>query len=1117
MQNKDSEKKEKLSSTQEETTPKTKGKIQKSDTTTKAKEQKKREDVLKSETQVVAEEVSPKKKRTSKKKDDISVKKDTSKEKTTQEKTVQNINDETIKEDASKKINDVSAKEDAEKKKTTKAKTAKEKNDVSPIDDSSKAKTAKEIENANTKEDTAIEKTTKEIEDVSSKKDTAKKKTTKAKSKKASQEIEDVSAIEKTDKKSKEDIAQEVKAKPVRKSRKKIEKAKKDDSKPDNSHDYENDFVQSIVFLDSDDDKEDKKKDSQEKEEKDVPDFSEIDLEKEFENLTKRMEKIFKSDTHNIFNDVSDMLPKEVPLFPLDGRPVIPGLMFPIFIRFDPFIQKFVQYLEKNNEIYIGFIYTRPLLKEKGVERGKDKELNGDSLFPFLGGEQDKLRIPVHKFPKVGVLAQVLKVMQMPTGDYHVLIRGIRRFKIKEMHRNDTFWKARIFYPTLDDSGDKEDRKVYIDSITETMRKISESAPYLPDELKSIIAHLNISDPDRLCDFALMVSLSQPKEIQESLECFHIDTRLQKTLLLLKKEYDYLKVREKINKQIEEKIQQRQKDYFLREQLKAIKKELGDEQDEKTVEMNRLQKSIEGKTLSEEAQKKFKEEMEKLSLLDINSPEFGITRNYLACLVSLPWGIQSKDNLDIEEARKILDEDHYGLEDVKDRLIEFLAVGKLLERVEGSILCFVGPPGVGKTSLGKSIARALNRKFFRFSVGGMHDEAEIKGHRRTYIGSMPGKLIQALRTVETDNPVIMLDEIDKIGKDYRGDPSSALLEALDPEQNNAFLDHYLDVPYDLSKILFILTANILDTIPSPLKDRMEIIHLSGYIKQEKIAIAQRHLIPKQEKRHGLDNTKIIFTTKAIDTIIDLYARESGVRGLEKQLMKIMRKTAVMLLKEKKKSVRVLTNNIEKFLGPPIFKESPLDKAETPGITTGLAWTALGGSVLNIESVAKIAKPFLFKQTGQLGDVMVESSNIAYSYVMANAKLFNIAENYFQQRQVHLHVPAGATPKDGPSAGITMATSLVSLAKNIRLNKNIAMTGELTLTGRVLPVGGIREKLIAAKRAKITTVILPSENQRDIKEIPKHITDGLNIHFVKTYPEVYNLCFAETNYKEDTPE
>ena len=509
---------------------------------------------------------------------------------------------------------------------------------------------------------------------------------------------------------------------------------------------------------------------------------------------------------------------------------------------------------------------------------------------------------------------------------------------------------------------------------------------------------------------------------------------------------------------------------------------------------------------NEEAERAVEDEMEKLQLIEPTSPEYNVSRNYLDWLTMLPWGVFSKDSYNIARARKVLDRDHYGLKDVKERILEFIAVGKMKGDISGSILCLVGPPGVGKTSIGHSIAEALGRKFFRFSLGGMRDEAEIKGHRRTYIGAMPGKFIQAMKTVGTANPVIMLDEVDKIGASFQGDPASALLEVLDPEQNGSFRDHYLDVPFDLSNVLFIATANQLDTIPRPLIDRMEMIRLSGYILEEKLEIAKRYLIPKTLKSHGLVRGQTTIQKAALRQIIDGYAREAGVRNLEKQIKKIMRRAAMAFAEDEElKKIAVTKRDLEKYLEKPVFTADEIFEG-IPGVATGLAWTSLGGATLQIEATAMLAKAKGFKQTGQLGKVMVESSEIAYSYIMAHIEECGGEANFFDQHFIHLHVPAGATPKDGPSAGITMATALVSMITGKLVKKKLGMTGELTLTGRVLPIGGLKEKVIAARRTGLQILVFPEDNRKDFEDLPGYLTEGIEVHFVKTFKDVYKVVF-----------
>ena len=579
-------------------------------------------------------------------------------------------------------------------------------------------------------------------------------------------------------------------------------------------------------------------------------------------------------------------------------------------------------------------------------------------------------------------------------------------------------------------------------------------------------------------------------------------------LRLIKEELEVAQIQQKIQKEIDTQVNKQQKEFFLREQLSAIKKELGMEKEESETEIEKIEKRLEGKQLSEEAQKVVDEELDKLKTLNAQSPEFAVTRNYLELIAELPWGVYSDDNQDIKKARAILDHDHYGLKDVKELILEFLSAVIKRGSIGGSIICLVGPPGVGKTSIGQSIADALGRKFFRFSVGGMRDEAEIKGHRRTYIGAMAGKLIQAMKRMETSNPVIMLDEIDKIGTSFRGDPASALLEVLDPAQNATFLDHYLDIPFDLSKVLFVTTANQLDTIPEPLLDRMEVIRLSGYILEEKVQIAKQYLIPRQLKEHGFKEKDVKFKDAAIKVIADKYAREAGVRNLEKQIRKIVRKITMKSAENGQKTFTINAKDIESYLGKPIFSTEKLYPKPIPGVVLGLAYTAYGGATLYIEAAAVANKGGGFKQTGQLGDVMKESAQIAHSYVRSLLTKEDPPNLFFEENAIHLHVPAGATPKDGPSAGITMALALYSLATAKAIKNNLAMTGELTLTGKVLPIGGVKEKTIAARRVGIKELIFPIDNQKDFEELPAYIKEGLTVHFADYFGDVLEVAYGK---------
>ena len=576
-------------------------------------------------------------------------------------------------------------------------------------------------------------------------------------------------------------------------------------------------------------------------------------------------------------------------------------------------------------------------------------------------------------------------------------------------------------------------------------------------------------------------------------------------LTLVKKELEVARLQSQISEEVNEKVSQHQRDFFLREQLKIIQRELGLSKDDKTAEAEEFRERMSALAPPESVQKRFDDELQKLSVLETGSPEYGVTRNYLDWLTSVPWGQYSDDNLDLKHAREILEAHHSGLDDVKDRIVEFLAVGALRGEVKGSIILLVGPPGVGKTSIGKSVADALDRKFYRFSLGGMRDEAEIKGHRRTYIGAMPGKLVQALKETGTANPVIMLDEVDKLGQSFQGDPASALLEVLDPEQNQDFLDHYLDERLDLSHALFICTANTMDSIPGPLLDRMEVIRLSGYITEEKVQIARQHLWPRALERAGVKPGQLRISDSAMRQIVEGYAREAGVRNLEKQLNKIIRKAAVKLLAGEKK-LSVSGKNLADFLGQPYFQTEKTQRGV--GVVTGLAWTSMGGATLSVEASQVHSKQRGFKLTGQLGDVMKESAEIAYSYVASHLRDYGLSEERLDEAFLHLHVPEGATPKDGPSAGITMASALLSLLLKKRLPRKVAMTGELTLTGQVLAVGGIREKIIAARRVGIREVILPDACQRDFDELPGYLKDGLTVHFAKQYDDVFQILWGK---------
>jgi ATP-dependent Lon protease len=713
----------------------------------------------------------------------------------------------------------------------------------------------------------------------------------------------------------------------------------------------------------------------------------------------------------------------------------------------------------------------------------------------------------VENMYRIGVVGKIMKVLHTDENSIHLLMNCLERFSVDEIVPSKQGLFAHVHYHFAAELSVNAEMQAYSMAIITALKELVQINPLYSEEIKLFLNRQSMDDPGRLSDFAANLTSSDGPELQQILETFDVRKRIDKVLVLLKKELEVSRLQTKISKQIEAKVSKQQREFFLREQLKEIKKELGLEKEGKTSEIEKFQKRLQKLTLSEEAQKTIDEEIEKLRLLDPSSPEYTVSRNYLDWLTILPWGKFSKDSYDLARARKILDRDHYGLKDVKDRILEFIAVGKMKGDISGSIICLVGPPGVGKTSVGKSIASALNRSFYRFSLGGMRDEAEIKGHRRTYIGAMPGRFIQAMKSVGTANPLLMLDEIDKIGASFQGDPASALLEVLDPEQNSTFRDHYLDVPFDLSNVMFVATANTLDTIPAPLLDRMEIIRLSGYILEEKLEIARRYLIPKALKNHGLNKSQITIRKDALRSIIDGYAREAGVRSLENLIKKIMRKATMAYAEGQTERITIGKQNVEEYLGKPIFSKDELFEG-VPGVVTGLAWTSMGGATLQIEATAMPSKTKGFKQTGQLGSVMVESSEIAYSYVMAHLQEYGIDPEFFDKHFVHLHVPAGATPKDGPSAGVTMTTALLSMITGKPVIKKLGMTGELTLTGRVLPIGGVKEKTIAVRRAGLNKIIFPEDNRKNFDELPEYLKEGLEVHFAEDYRDVYRIAFGE---------
>lgn len=779
-----------------------------------------------------------------------------------------------------------------------------------------------------------------------------------------------------------------------------------------------------------------------------------------------------------------ELLPDKLPIIPVTSRPLFPKMIAPVLID-DPRGKKAVQDVLQANSKYVGIVLTRP--RENQPEQGIIK---GNDLYP------------------VGVVAEIIRVSQSsPEAPLQVMLGALERFAIEKIVAEDPVIMATVRYLTETEMSVNEELKAYSISIVSAIKELIKLNPLFKDELNLFLTRANLNEPGRLADFSAAMTTAGGGELQEILETISVRQRIEKALILLKKELDVSKIQAKINQQIEEKLSKQQRDFFLREQFKAIKKELGLSKEGKEADLEQFKDRLKSLTLTDEAKERIDEEMNKLSMLEPASPEFNVTRTYLDWLTSLPWGVYAPENYDLKRAEAVLNRDHYGLEDVKERILEFLSVGILKGSVSGSIICFAGPPGVGKTSVGQSIAASIGRKFYRFSLGGMRDEAEIKGHRRTYIGAMPGKFIQAMKLCKSSNPLIMLDEVDKIGASFQGDPASALLEVLDPEQNKDFLDHYLDVRFDLSRVLFVCTANILDTIPRPLLDRMEVIRLSGYILEEKLQIARKYLIPKQIKAGGLKPGQLTISNHALREIIDGYAREPGVRGVENNIKRICRKSARRIATGKARKIAVDAGDLPELLGKRIFLNEDPFKKPRPGVVMGLAWTNMGGETLYVEATKVDADKPGFKQTGQLGNVMVESSEIAYTMVRAYLSKNPAAKEVFDKDFIHLHVPSGATPKDGPSAGITMASALYSLALDKAIKPKWAMTGELSLTGLVMPVGGIKEKTIAAKRSEVAHIIFPSANKRDFDELPAHIRRGLQPHFVDTFDDVVKLCFA----------
>ena len=762
-------------------------------------------------------------------------------------------------------------------------------------------------------------------------------------------------------------------------------------------------------------------------------------------------------------------VPEQLPLLPVRDIVVFPYMVLPLFVGREMSIKAIEAALAGNRMIFLA----------------TQKALDVENPQPT----------DIHPIGTVGIIMRMLK---LPDERIKILVQGVAKGKVEQYIQTEPYYSVRIekvveaklSLPSLE-------AEAVMRSVKEQIERIVSLGKVLMPDVMVVIE--NLEDPGRLADMVVSNLGLKVEVTQEVLEIIHPIGRLKRVSEILSKEIEVLSMQQKIQAQAKGEMDKTQREYFLREQLKAIQKELG-ELDERAEEIAEFRKRVKDVKMPEKVLKEAEKQLKRLEKMHPDTAESATVRTYLEWMVELPWSKKSKDNLDIKAAAKVLNEDHYDLEKVKERILEYLAVRKLKEKMKGPILCFVGPPGVGKTSLGKSIARALGREFARISLGGIRDEAEIRGHRRTYVGALPGRIIQGIKQAGTNNPVFMMDEVDKVGMDFRGDPSAALLEVLDPEQNNAFTDHYLAVPFDLTDVMFITTANLMDPILPALRDRMEIIEIPGYTEEEKIGIAQRYLLPRQLKEHGISDKHFRVTDPALRQIVSHYTREAGVRNLEREIANAMRKVAKKVAEGKVKCYTITPQTLHKYLGVPKFLPETEQEKDQVGVGTGLAWTESGGDVLYIEATAVKGKGNL-TLTGHLGDVMKESAQAALSYVRSREKFLGINPDVFSRTDIHIHVPAGAIPKDGPSAGITMATAIASALSSIPVRHDVAMTGEITLRGRVLPIGGLKEKLLAAKRAKVTTVILPKRNKKDVEEIPKHLLRGVHLTFVDTMDEV----------------
>jgi len=766
-------------------------------------------------------------------------------------------------------------------------------------------------------------------------------------------------------------------------------------------------------------------------------------------------------------------IPEILPILPVRNMVLYPWVMVPILVGRGKSVRLIDDVLLKSK--VIGLVAQRDAEKE---------DPTADDLF------------------KVGTAGVILKMLKFPDGSLRVLIQGMKRFRVETFVESEPYFKAKV--QLLEDVvDDDKELQALVQNLRTQFQKLIEHSPIIPAEVQ--ITAMNITAPGKLADFVATHLSIELAEMQGLLETLTVKERLQKVTVLLTRELEVLELGSKIQSQIKDEMEQKQRDYYLREQLKAIKKELGEDGSE-NQEVEEFREKIKKAKMTAEVEKEANAELDRMSRMHPDAAEYTVSRTYLDWLTALPWQRGTEDHLDIKEARKVLDQDHYDLDKVKDRILEYLAVRKLKSDMKGPILCFVGPPGVGKTSLGKSIAKSLGRKFERIALGGIRDEAEIRGHRRTYIGSLPGRVIRAIRKCDTNNPVIILDEIDKVGTDFRGDPSSALLEVLDPEQNNTFTDHYLDVPFDLSKVMFIATSNQMDPVPPALRDRMEVLEIPGYTDHDKLQIAKNYLVPKQTVEHGLTKDHIEITEGALAKLCKDYTREAGVRNLEREVASVCRKIAKKVAEGETQKHVVGEEDIAKLLGPEKYFADSAERTDRPGVAIGLAWTAVGGDILFIEATKMKGKK-TFRITGQLGDVMKESAEAALSYVRSKARELRLEEDFFENLDIHVHIPAGAIPKDGPSAGVTLATALASLLTDVPVKPHVAMTGELTLRGKVLPVGGIKEKILAAHRAGLKEIILCERNKKDLDDVPADVRAEMTFHYVTDVDDVLRIALG----------